>query len=455
MKKKRVLIILVFLFSAEILTLLIFASKTTDYSQDAIAVNEVVQTLQNSWAQLNSRSPSANIQLPQTDDNHQMPDEYPNPAALDYVVLNLNEEILFRTRPGLSESIHAAVVHRDTILDLEVNGLTAGKVIIYNNSAQFFRAQKRNAAMLLCAVVLIQCCISVWYLLYLNRKVIRPFQKLKGFAERIAAGNLDIPLQMDKENLFGAFTESFDIMRSELKKARIAEAEANASKKELVAKLSHDIKTPVASIKAASEVGAALTEKLSSEADTSSPLPAQISGIYTQIIRKADQINTLITNLFTATLEELRQLSVTPADMTAYELKQIFENADYLHRTSIPSIPDCLLYADSLRLQQVFDNLFANSYKYGGTEIELHVYKTDRYLSVSIEDNGGGVKAEELPLLKEKFKRGSNAETIEGAGLGLYISDYFMKKMQGELIVENGLSGLKATVKITFSGQTI
>ena len=47
-------------------------------------------------------------------------------------------------------------------------------------------------------------------------------------------------------------------MRSELKKARLAEAKANESKKELVAKLSHDIKTPVASIKAVSEVGIAL-----------------------------------------------------------------------------------------------------------------------------------------------------------------------------------------------------
>ena len=82
---------------------------------------------------------------------------------------------------------------------------------------------------------------------------------MKDFAERIADGNLDIPLKMDRQNLFGAFTESFDIMRTELKKSRIAEANANESKKELVAKLSHDIKTPIASIKAASEVGAALS----------------------------------------------------------------------------------------------------------------------------------------------------------------------------------------------------
>ena len=105
------------------------------------------------------------------------------------------------------------------------------------------------------AALFLQCGICAGYFFYIHHVVIRPFWKLKKFAERVADGNLDIPLEMDRKNLFGAFTESFDIMRSELKKARIAEARANAGKKELVAKLSHDIKTPVASIKAASEVG--------------------------------------------------------------------------------------------------------------------------------------------------------------------------------------------------------
>lgn len=455
MKIRRFLISLLFLFSIEILALLVFMFKDPDIPQDAVAVNEVVQSVQNNWESLEKQSLSKDNQLLQNNEDFRGLTGHQDQTYPDYVVLDRSGEILFKTKTGLSETINAAIIHRDTVLDLKADGSELGKIIIYNSSSQSLQVWKRNAVFLLSSVLFVQCCISIWYLFYLNRRVIRPFHKLKGFAERVAAGNLDIPLEMDRENLFGAFTESFDIMRSELKKARIAEAEANASKKELVAKLSHDIKTPVASIKAASEVGAALTGKISAETDIFSPFLVQISDNYTQIIRKADQINTLITNLFTATLKELRQLSVTPADMTGRELKEIFENADYLHRASIPDIPDCLLYADRLRLQQVFDNLFANSYKYGGTKIDLHVYKTERCLSVSMEDYGGGVRSEELPLLKEKFKRGSNAKEVEGAGLGLYISDYFMKEMRGELIVENGLHGLKATVKIALSGHSI
>lgn len=331
-------------------------------------------------------------------------------------------------------------MHRDTILDLEENGRIIGRIIIYNNSMQCLRTDKQLLIRVLAAAILLQCGIFIGYTLYLEHTMIRPFRRLKDFAERVAGGNLDIPLAMDRRNLFGAFTESFDIMRSELKRARIAEAEANASKRELVAKLSHDIRTPIASIKAAAEVGAALADS------------ERLQDNYTQIIRKADQINTLVTNLFTAALEELTQLSVTPADLTSDTLRSILEDADYLHRAEHCSIPDCLLFADPLRLQQVFDNIFANSYKYANTAIRVSAVKEHSRLIVAVEDHGGGVPAEELPLLKEKFRRGSNAGHLEGAGLGLYISDYFMKEMHGELLVQNGEDGLRVCVEIALSG---
>ena len=83
----------------------------------------------------------------------------------------------------------------------------------------------------------------------------------------------------------------------------------------------------------------------------------------------------------------------------------------------------------------------------------MTVHRNGNFLAVSIEDEGGGVSAEELPLLKEKFRRGSNAQHMEGAGLGLYISDYFMREMGGELGVENGEHGLKVSVGILLGGK--
>lgn len=418
MKKNIFRISLSAVFAAELAALLIFANQGTDDLQAAVAVNEAVQSVQGDWEEI---------------ENHK------NQTSLDYVVLGSDGAVLYRTKENLSESIHAAIVHRDTILDLEVNGTNVGKMILYNESVQGFQNQRERTVYLLAAAIFLQCCICLGYSIYLDYGVIRPFHQLKDFALRVANGNFDVPLVMDRQNLFGAFTESFDIMRDELKKARIAEARANASKKELVAKLSHDIKTPVASIKAASEVGVALADN------------EKIRINYTQIIQKTDQINILINNLFTSTLEELKELSVAPADMESGELKTLLENSDYLHYAAIPAIPDCLLYADRIRLQQVFDNIFANSYKYANTKIEVEVQRKEDALYVMIEDYGGGVSGGELPHLKEKFRRAGNAENMEGAGLGLYISDYFMREMQGELELENGETGLKAVVKILIS----
>lgn len=193
--------------------------------------------------------------------------------------------------------------------------------------------------------------------------------------------------------------------------------------------------------KAVSEVGLAVATTEKDKAN------------YTQIMGKADQINKLVTNLFTATLEELQQLTVTPTNIESKQVKTMLENADYLRRSIIPDMPDCLVFADALRLQQVFDNIFANSYKYANTEITVSLHRTDKHIDITIEDFGGGVEAEELPVLKEKFKRGSNAKNTEGAGLGLYISDYFMKEMHGELIIENGVHGLKVTVSVPLGGK--
>lgn len=420
MKKRVFFLCTLLLLLAEVITVLAFVASDEENLQDGVEVNMVLQTVQQNWGDLNS---------------------HPADTALAYVVLDSEGAPIFRTGEGLSETVNSAIAHRDTILDVKVGEEMVGKVILYNTSAALFAARKQRAIVALVLAICLQVVLCAVYFFYLDRSVIKPFTKLKGFAQRVAGGNLDIPLTMDRQNLFGAFTESFDLMRVELKRARIAEAVANASKKELVAKLSHDIKTPVASIKAAAELGLAVEER------------EKTRSTYQQLLQKADQIDALVSNLFTATMEELNELTVEPADMGSDTVRGLLVNSDYQGKAVIPELPDCLLFADKLRLQQVFDNIFSNSYKYAGTAIEVSASKEEELLIVRIEDHGGGVKEEELPLLTEKFMRGSGASEKEGAGLGLYIAAYFMKGMNGELRLENGAEGLAVSVCIALSGK--
>ena len=94
----------------------------------------------------------------------------------------------------------------------------------------------------------------------------------------------------------------------------------------------------------------------------------------------------------------------------------------------------------------MFDNIFANSYKYADTAILVTHTLSDQYLIISIEDFGGGVSEQEILHIKEKYVRGEHTEAMEGAGLGLYITDYLMKMMQGACSVENGEHGLLVNI---------
>lgn len=260
----------------------------------------------------------------------------------------------------------------------------------------------------------------VWYLF------VRPFSDLKVFAEHVSKGNLDVPLKMRKRNYFGAFTESFDRMREELKRASDRENEANRSKKELVAELSHDIKTPVATIKATCEV----MEVKYKDPDVLEKVEV--------IKAKANSVDQLIDNMFKATLEDLEELKVEPAEESSRILSDMISELRFYGTVETKNeVPECLILADKLRLEQVIDNIAGNSFKYAGTPLEIEFSSQEGEVHVLFMDRGPGVPEEEISLLTSKFYRGSVSAGKDGSGLGLYLASVFMERMGGGLEVRN------------------
>ena len=167
--------------------------------------------------------------------------------------------------------------------------------------------------------------IAVVYGLFVKKRIITPFQSMKSFAGKVAEGNLDESLYMDKDNMFGAFTESFDIMRDELKASRKREIASRKREQELVASLSHDLKTPITGIKLTCEV---LQAKMSVEDERAKKDTKEaedkksencINGISSidelktkidNIYNKAEQIEVLINDLLSTTLEDLGEFKV-------------------------------------------------------------------------------------------------------------------------------------------------
>lgn len=263
-------------------------------------------------------------------------------------------------------------------------------------------------------------------LIFFYVRMLRPFRQLQRFTGQVAKGNLDFPLPVKKHDYFGAFTESFDLMREELQRARESEYQANKSKKELVAELSHDIKTPISTIRATCEV----LQVKEHNPDTRRKVAV--------IDAKAKIVDELVTNLFQASLEDLEVLKVEPAEERSDVIQEMFrELADYSDIRIHGGPPPCLVYMDRLRLRQVIDNCVSNSWKYAGTPVTIDFYEHDAAIGIKIRDEGAGVPAEELVLITEKFYRGSNARSREGSGLGLYLARQFMERMYGGLTCYN------------------
>ena len=362
-------------------------------------------------------------------------------SSFDYSVIDTNGNVILYTRDDIAKSISSATSDYDVIRNIEVDGKVSGYLIVHNPKAELEKQTNMKIALFVMSLILLTVVVSVLYYVYLKRRVLDPFKKLKGFAVRVAGGNLDTPLEMDKGNVFGPFTESFDIMREELKASREREEKAVKSRKELVAQLSHDIKTPVSSIKAMTDV-MSLT---ASEEDK-----VTINAINA----KADQIDSLISNLFHATLEELEQLEVKPEDINSTDIVQMIKDADYQNKIEKLDIKDAVVFADRLRLNQVLNNIIFNSYKYADTGINVtsrFENAGSKYLFIEIADKGPGVPEEELEMITQKFKRGSNAGNKDGSGLGLYISDYLMNKMEGSLTVRNTGDGFAVEIGIKIS----
>ena len=413
MKKAPFIILIVLTFIAEILACFLMLSKIKDVKTDPVKVNECVYSVTDNFGDGSKYN-----------------------KQLDYVVIDNDGKLIYKTKDGLAESINEAVKTRGLILDLIVDGEQKGKIIFDYSMGSQLAEMKRNIVTAFAVIGILQTAIVVIWYIYIKRSVITPFKKLNSFAARVAEGNLDIPLEMDRGHVFGAFTESFDLMRSELKKARIAEKKASDEKKDMVAKLSHDIKTPVASIKSTSEVGMAITKE------------ERTKEMFGVINAKTDQIKSLVDNLFTSSVHDITEIEVNPGTQPSDVIAGLIRNSDYLKRAGDFSIPECNVFIDKLRLQQVFDNVFMNSYKYADTAIKVVADIAGDYLVIRISDEGPGVKEEEIPLLKEKFRRGSNASDKDGAGLGLFLTDYFMEKMDGQLGLKNLEKGFEVSVYI-------
>lgn len=335
----------------------------------------------------------------------------------DYLVTDAEGRTVAASSSGLNTDYVYDFIHKDYSVDILEDGKVMGRIIFINNGEDDFKRKVGVWALAFLAIFLLKDILAVFYLW---KHIFDPVKRMNDFAGQIARGNLDIPV--DCSASFGAFSESFDIMREELLYARKGEQEADKRRREVVASISHDIKNPMASIQAIAEYQSLMTgsEELRREFET--------------IMQKTNQINGMIHNLHTSMLDELERLEVSPKELGSSAIGEALRQADFRKRIKDFEIPECLVMADQVRFMQVADNIISNSYKYADTQIEVCSWFEDECLCISIKDFGKGVKKDEEIFLTQKYFRGQNAKEKEGSGMGMYIAEYLVKGMGGRLL---------------------
>lgn len=207
-------------------------------------------------------------------------------------------------------------------------------------------------------------------------------------------------------------------------------------KDEFIAIASHELKTPVTSIKVFAEI---LQEQFELANDTQNVnLLKKLNG---QIDRLTDLISDLLdsTKIAEGRLELKREkidLNALIKEMSEEVQRTIKKHSIVLKLDDLPEVT-----ADSERIGQVLNNLLTNAVKYSpkGGDITIVSQKFDKYIRVSVSDEGIGVAKDARSRIFEKFFRITNPsmQPYPGMGLGLYISAGIIERHGGTVAVES------------------
>lgn len=282
-------------------------------------------------------------------------------------------------------------------------------------------------------------------LIFVELIILKPFNRLNNVPYELAKGNLNIPLKENKSRFFGRFIWGLDLLREKLEKQKKEELDLQKEKKTLILSISHDIKTPLSSIKLYSK---ALSKNLYRDENKK-------QEIYEILGKKADEIEAFVSDIILASREDFLRLTVNPGEFYLKDLvksvESYYSEKLEINRTEfiISDYKDCILKGDFDRSVEIIQNIIENAIKYGdGHFIGIEFNNEEDCRLITIVNSGGTLKESELPHIFDSFWRGSNSEGYEGSGLGLYICRQLIMKMDGDIFA--CIDGAKVKVTVVF-----
>lgn len=218
----------------------------------------------------------------------------------------------------------------------------------------------------------------------------------------------------------GMFTETNELAKT-LNKASYEMQKTDSYQRDLIANVSHDLKTPLTMIKSYAEM----------INDISGDNPEKRAEHLAVIISETDRLNKLVTDMLSVSRLQSNsaEINMTKFDIVkaASEVEETFEvlNQQEGYNITFSKCRSAYVYGDYDKLKQVMANLISNAVKYCGEDRYIHIElkKVGRSVRFDVIDHGDGIAAEEISHVWERYYRTSanRNRNIEGTGLGLSI----------------------------------
>jgi signal transduction histidine kinase len=327
-----------------------------------------------------------------------------------------------------------------TFQKLEMNGnevYAVKKPIIYENSQAGWVVVMQDASDLtninqeyrLLIILLLGLGLLGWAVIYLlSKKIVKPIQDVAHAASQIKEGNYDIHLNTDaKEQELYDLLSSFKEMTNRLTHLEKLRAE-------LLAGVTHDLKTPVTSI---SGLVQAVKDGIVTGEERNEFLDITLKEVYRlqTMIEDLLDFNSLSAGAFTIRNERCNMNKLV--EDIVHQWKVTLNDDIELH-VEIPDQP-INRETDPLRLQQILINLLNNSYQALSEQRLITVILTNH--SIDVQDTGSGIPEKEQPYVFERFFRGEKKKLkVRGLGLGLPFSKMLAKAMGADLLLKESNS---------------
>ncbi len=245
------------------------------------------------------------------------------------------------------------------------------------------------------------------------RSISKPIRTLSNAAQDIARGKLDVSVPVKNNDEIGDLCENFNRMTTELSKV-------NRLQRELVANLSHDLRTPLTMIRGYAEMIKDITgdnkEKREEQLDI--------------IVKETDRLNRLASDALDLSRMQAGQVVMNKTVFDgAKKLRDILSRYQLFSETEgfsfVCRAPEsCFVYADEMRIEQVIYNLLNNAVNHIGEPkvITASLTVQNGIAYISVKDTGKGIRQEDLPLIWNRYYKPYRKTDRPGMGTGLGLS---------------------------------